>query len=84
MASNPLAVFLLVGLGITALSVGPASLPEIKKVIRSVPAVEARNAVSAVLDAPTPTDVVSVLTRELGKWLDLSLFSDRWNLSPDA
>ncbi|MGH7468826.1 MAG: phosphoenolpyruvate--protein phosphotransferase [Longimicrobiales bacterium] len=84
MASNPLAVFLLIGLGITALSVGPASLPEIKKVIRSVPAVEARNAVSAVLDAPTPTDVVSVLTRELGKWLDLSLFSDRWNLSPDA
>jgi phosphoenolpyruvate-protein phosphotransferase (PTS system enzyme I) len=84
MAGNPLAVFLLIGLGITALSVGPASLPEIKKVIRSVPAVEARNAVSAVLDAPTPNDVVSVLTRELGKWLDLSLFSDRWNLSPEA
>jgi phosphotransferase system enzyme I (PtsI) len=84
MASNPLAVFLLIGLGITALSVGPASLPEIKKVIRSVPAVEARNAVSAVLDAATPNDVVAVLTRELGKWLDLSLFSDRWNLSPDA
>ncbi len=84
MASNPLAVFLLIGLGITALSVGPASLPEIKKVIRSVPAVEARNAVSAVLDAPTPKEVVAVLTRELGKWLDLSLFSDRWNLSPEA
>jgi phosphoenolpyruvate-protein phosphotransferase (PTS system enzyme I) len=84
MAGNPLAVFLLIGLGITALSVGPASLPEIKKVIRSVPAVEARNAVSAVLDASTPNDVVSVLTRELGKWLDLSLFSDRWNLSPEA
>ncbi len=84
MASNPLAVFLLIGLGITALSVGPASLPEIKKVIRSVPAVEARNAVSAVLDAATPNDVVSVLTRELAKWLDLSLFSDRWNLSPEA
>ena len=84
MASNPLAVFLLIGLGITALSVGPASLPEIKKVIRSVPAVEARNAVSAVLDAATPKEVVAVLTRELGKWLDLSLFSDRWNLSPEA
>jgi phosphoenolpyruvate-protein phosphotransferase (PTS system enzyme I) len=84
MASNPLAVFLLLGLGITALSVGPASLPEIKKVIRSVPAVEARNAVSAVLDAATPKEVVAVLTRELGKWLDLSLFSDRWNLSPEA
>jgi phosphotransferase system enzyme I (PtsI) len=84
MAGNPLAVFLLIGLGITALSVGPASLPEIKKVIRSVPAVEARNAVSAVMDASTPNEVVSVLTRELAKWLDLSLFSDRWNLSPEA
>ena len=37
MASHPPAVFLLIGLGITALSVGPAALPEIKKVIRSVP-----------------------------------------------
>jgi phosphoenolpyruvate-protein phosphotransferase (PTS system enzyme I) len=82
MASHPLAVFLLIGLGITALSVGPAALPEIKKVIRSVPAAEARGAVSAVLDAATPAAVVETLTRELGKWLDLSLFSDRWNLSP--
>jgi phosphoenolpyruvate-protein kinase (PTS system EI component) len=83
MASHPLAVFLLIGLGITALSVGPAALPEIKKVIRSVPAAEARKAVSAVLDAATPNEVVETLTRELGKWLDVSLFSDRWNLSPD-
>jgi phosphotransferase system enzyme I (PtsI) len=82
MASHPLAVFLLIGLGITALSVGPAALPEIKKVIRSVPAAEARGAVSDVLDAATPNEVVETLTRELGKWLDLSLFSDRWNLSP--
>ena len=82
MASNPLAVFLLIGLGITALSVGPASLPEIKKVIRSVPAAEARNAVTAALECATPQEVVETLTREFGKWLDLSLFSDRWNLSP--
>lgn len=84
MAGNPLAVFLLIGLGITALSVGPASLPEIKKVIRSVPAAEARAAVAAALEAPTPTEVVETLTRELARWLDLSLFSDRWNLSPTA
>ena len=82
MASNPLAVFLLIGLGITALSVGPASLPEIKKVIRSVPAAEARSAVTSALDCATPQEVTETLMRELGKWLDLSLFSDRWNLSP--
>ena len=81
-ASNPLAVFLLIGLGITSLSVGPASLPEIKKVIRSVPASEARGAVSAVLDAATADEVVETLSHGLARFLDLSLFSGRWNLSP--
>jgi hypothetical protein len=38
LAASPLGVYLLLGLGITALSVGPAALPEIKKVVRSVPA----------------------------------------------
>src|SRR5687767_5811979 len=84
MASNPLAVFLLIGLGITALSVGPASLPEIKKVIRSVPAAEARNAVSIAMECATPNEVVQTLTHEFGKWLDLTLFTGRWNLSPKA
>jgi phosphoenolpyruvate-protein phosphotransferase (PTS system enzyme I) len=82
MASNPLAVFLLLGLGITALSVGPAALPEIKKVIRSVPAVEARQTVADVVDATTANQAVTLLTRGLSRYLDLSLFSGRWNLSP--
>ena len=82
MASNPLAVFLLLGLGITALSVGPAALPEIKKVIRSVPAVEARQTVVDVVEATTANQAVALLTRGLSRYLDLSLFSGRWNLSP--
>jgi phosphotransferase system enzyme I (PtsI) len=84
MASNPLAVFLLIGLGITALSVGTASLPEIKKIIRSVPSTEARSAATAALDAATPTEVVEILTRGITKWVDLELFSGRWNLSAPA
>ena len=82
MAANPLAVFLLIGLGISALSVGTASLPEIKKVIRSVPSTEARAAATAALDAGTPNEVVEILTQGISNWLDLSLFSGRWNLSP--
>lgn len=82
MASNPLAVFLLIGLGIQALSVATASLPEIKKVIRSVPAMDARVSATAALDASTPAEVVEILTNGISKWLDLSLFSGRWNLSP--
>jgi phosphotransferase system enzyme I (PtsI) len=82
MAANPLAVYMLLGLGITALSVGPASLPEIKKVIRSVPIADAREAVDQALGAATPDDVVAVLSRGLANWLDLTLFSGRWTLSP--
>ncbi|MGQ0561681.1 MAG: phosphoenolpyruvate--protein phosphotransferase [Gemmatimonadota bacterium] len=84
MAANPLAVFLLIGLGIGALSVGTASLPEIKKVIRSVPASDARVSASAALDAATPNEVVEILTHGIAKWIDLSLFSGRWNLSTPA
>jgi phosphotransferase system enzyme I (PtsI) len=84
MAGNPLAVFLFIGLGITALSVGPSSLPETKKVIRSVPAAAARAAVARVFDAATPQQVVEALRDGLDEWLDLSLFTDRWNLSPAA
>lgn len=78
LASSPLGVFLLIGLGITALSVGPSSLPEIKKVIRSVPASEAREAVSAALEASTATEVAAILTERIERWLDLSLFAGRW------
>jgi phosphotransferase system enzyme I (PtsI) len=82
MAGNPLAVFLFLGLGIAALSVGPASLAETKAVIRSVPAAAARDAVSRVLQLATVTEVAATLRTELAAWLDLSLFSDRWNLLP--
>ncbi|HEX6693441.1 MAG TPA: phosphoenolpyruvate--protein phosphotransferase [Longimicrobiales bacterium] len=84
LASNPLGVYMLLGLGITAFSVAPSSLPEIKKVVRTVPCVHAREAVSAALKAATPADVVHILTEGLATWLDLSLFSGRWNLSTDA
>ncbi len=82
LAANPLGVFLLLGLGIPALSVAPSSLPEIKKVVRSVPATEARAAAQQALQAATATEVISVLTEAAAERLDLSLFSGRWNLSP--
>jgi phosphoenolpyruvate-protein kinase (PTS system EI component) len=84
MAGNPLAIFLFLGLGISALSVGPASLSETKMVIRSVPVAAARDAVSRVLEMATVSEVVNTLRAELGAWLDLSLFSERWDLSPLA
>lgn len=83
MGANPLAVFLMLGLGITAFSVSASSLPEIKKVIRSVPYADARAAAVEALEADTPHEVVTRLTAHFSQYLDLSLFASRWNL-PDA
>lgn len=82
LAANPLAAFLLIGLGIPSLSVAPSSLPEIRQLIRSVPAVDAREAVQDALVAATPADVVAVLGNGLARWIDPSLYADGWNLSP--
>ena len=79
-AANPLAVFMMLGLGITSFSVSASALPEIKKVIRSVPYSEARAAAAAAMVAPTPQEVVAILTKHFAQFLDLSLFSTRWNL----
>lgn len=84
MAGNPLGVFLLLGLGINAISVAPSALPEVKKIIRSVPAVDAREAVTRAVRAATAEEVIAILTAELARFLDLSLFSGRWNLAPVA
>lgn len=84
MAGNPLAVFLFLGLGITALSVGPSTLTETKKVIRSIPAAAARATVTELLNASSAAQVVQTLREGLEEWLDLSMYSDRWNLRPDA
>jgi phosphotransferase system enzyme I (PtsI) len=81
MAAHPLGAVMLLGLGITALSVAPASLSEVKKVIRSVPAGVAREAAAEALEAATSDEVVEILTRYAAEWLDLSVFSGRWSLS---
>ncbi len=86
MAGNPLAIYLFLGLGIGALSVGPASLAETKQVIRSLSAASARESVSEVMAAGSAVEVVAILRRGLERWLDLEIFSDRWNLArrPDG
>ncbi len=74
LAAHPLGAFMLIGMGIDSLSVGPAALGEIKQVIRSVNRCDAREAVAAALSASTPAEVVAILTAGLGDVIDLSLF----------
>jgi phosphoenolpyruvate-protein phosphotransferase (PTS system enzyme I) len=81
LAASPLGIYLLLGLGITAFSATAVALPEIKKVIRSVPVGDARARVSEALQAPDTATVTTILQDGISQWLDLSLFSGRWSLS---
>jgi phosphotransferase system enzyme I (PtsI) len=74
-AANPVAAFMLIGMRVASLSVGPASLAEIKKVIRSVSFSDAQEAVREALAAPTSADVLKALVPRLGAVLDLEKFS---------
>jgi phosphoenolpyruvate-protein phosphotransferase (PTS system enzyme I) len=80
MAAHPLGAFLLIGMGIDTLSVGPSALAEIKKVIRSVHQAGAREAAEEALSADSPERVVSILTEHLRNDLDLDRFGGAMNL----
>src|SRR5690606_12175766 len=75
LAAHPLGAFMLIGMGIESLSVGPSALAEIKKVIRAVHHRKARAAVDEVLQADSAEGVVRVLTERLQKDLDLERFA---------
>lgn len=81
LAANPLGAFLLIGMGVQSLSVGPAALAEIKKVIRSVSHERGRAAVEQVLLASTPDEVVEVLTSALRQDVDLERLAGPWTTS---
>jgi phosphotransferase system enzyme I (PtsI) len=83
-AAHPLGAFLMIGLGVNSLSVGPSALAEIKKVIRSVSREEAAVAARAALAAGTPNEVIEALGRHAEDWIDLTRFMAAWNLSATA
>ncbi|HEU0053154.1 MAG TPA: phosphoenolpyruvate--protein phosphotransferase [Longimicrobium sp.] len=80
-AANPLAAFLLIGMRVSSLSVGPSSLAEIKKVIRSSTYELAAEAAAEAVRAGTPDEVARALTQRLGTVLDLEKFAGPWSLS---
>jgi phosphotransferase system enzyme I (PtsI) len=61
MASEPLSVVLLLGLGYRTLSVAPPALPLVKWVVRAIPIAVAARAAEAALAADRPEDVGRVL-----------------------
>lgn len=78
MASEPLAAFLLLGLGYETLSVAPPALARVKWTVRQVSAARARRAAEQALAARTADDVLDLLRLALAEAVDLRL------LDPDA
>ncbi|MBU2445928.1 MAG: phosphoenolpyruvate--protein phosphotransferase [Bacteroidetes bacterium] len=67
LASNYLAVPLLIGLGFDELSVNEHFLPEIKKLIRSINFSEAQNLTEACLKCRTHTEIINLSRKYLKK-----------------
>ncbi len=65
MASQPLMAFALIGLGVRSLSVGPRSLPLVKRLIREMRASGAAVFARAALDAGTAARAEEILQRGL-------------------
>lgn len=67
MAGDPLATILLVGLGLDEFSTVPTTLPEIKKIIRSVRSKDARRVAERALTLETDEDIRTFLARTTRK-----------------
>lgn len=80
LAAHPLGTFMLIGMGISSLSVGPAALAEIKKVIRSMYRSKARDAIDDVLQASSPEQILRILWDQLRDDVDLDRFGGLINL----
>jgi phosphotransferase system enzyme I (PtsI) len=65
MASQPLMAFALIGLGVRELSVGPRSVPLVKRIVRGISVEIAEEAAMAAIEARTAADAEAELRRRL-------------------
>jgi phosphotransferase system enzyme I (PtsI) len=73
MASDPVSVYLLVGLGYRVLSVAAPSLPLVKWMVRQISAKDAASCAAAALELPTTDEVNAFARRTVGSVVDLRL-----------
>ena len=67
MAGDPLAIPILVGMGIDELSMNPQSIPSVKQMIRMLSAAEAKRFVKEVLKRSTAREIQNLLEEIYGK-----------------
>lgn len=78
MASEPLSLLLLIGLGFRVFSASPVGLPLVRWLVRQFDLKTAQRAAEVALEAPTAKDVYEVLEWRLSELVDLNLL----NLGP--
>ena len=69
MAGQPLYTLLLIGLGLTTLSMAPANIPEVKKLIRLMTHAQAKRVARRALTFDTDRQVTNYLRDETRKML---------------
>lgn len=67
MAGEQLYSLVLIGLGFAELSMNPAAIPRVKRLMRQVSLADARDLVSRLLELPTAAAVVDALEDEMGR-----------------
>jgi phosphotransferase system enzyme I (PtsI) len=70
MAGDPLATVVLLGLGLDSFSMGPLGIPPIKRIVRSVAAMEAESFVRTLLTLPSGGEVADAVRRWAGSRLE--------------
>lgn len=78
MASEPLGVLLLLGLGYRELSVAPTALPVVCWLVRRLQVRDAEVAARAALDAADPAEAMALLESGLAGAVDLELLDTGW------
>ena len=78
MASEPLGVFLLLGLGYREFSVSPTALPLVRWLVRRLDSADAEQAAAEALAAPDATAVLTALERRMAALVDLDLIDAGW------
>lgn len=73
MASDPVSVYLLVGLGFRVLSAAAPSLPLVKWMVRQISAKDAASCAQAALELATTDEVTAFARRTVGSVVDLRL-----------
>ncbi len=72
MAGDPLATVVLLGLGLDSFSMGPLGIPQIKRIVRSVGAMESEGFVRTILALASGGEVADAVRRWAGSRLELA------------